>query len=208
MSIGQRINEFDNNFGTVGEFNRLFPNNPLDKPVNYSVEILGFSSGNCFRRFLEVNDQLIEHDFSLDMVDQREKEKYTLRKKSPVYSYTLTKKGKYLGKFKYVGEFIIYLNIDEHRLNVYFREKGDSILIDDCMIERKKLPKVKKAKTIIKYELIRPNGIKELFKNQREVSEAAGHKSWQRISKGLKKDGYYRDRKGNIIIKKEEVLWK
>lgn len=63
MNVGGKINEFDNSPGTLADFNRIFPNNPLTIAAE-NIEILHIPGKNEFERILRLDNAMkVTHNF-------------------------------------------------------------------------------------------------------------------------------------------------
>lgn len=62
--FGTKINEFDNSLGTIEDFNRIFPNTPLQGNGNVEIlDIVEIRQSDVYVRNLDVNGTIIAHDF-------------------------------------------------------------------------------------------------------------------------------------------------
>ena len=126
MNIGQKINEFDNSTGTVEEFNRIFPQNPINDRTGI-LEIGGIVGvGRQFERLVTQisngKETTFVHDFYSKCNPKEDKKrefKAKMRKvqknAAPRVKYTVTRRDN--------GELI----------GEYFDRKTTAKVIDRCL---------------------------------------------------------------------------
>lgn len=128
MNIGERINQFDNTNGTVGEFNKLFPYAPIKGKKNVEVEILEIPMNKPYHRKLLINGKVIEHDLF-----PRKKENRVTRKdkgrpmKTAKYRYLLYHKGKLIDQSGSMKGMACYFDHHDQHVSRVLWQKGEYI---------------------------------------------------------------------------------
>jgi len=122
MDIGKRINEFDNKYSTVGEFNKLFPQAKLKMENSLELEILEIPLNKPFYRVLKVNGKKFEHN--LFPPKGRAEYVYKTRKPKKTFTYKLYKNDK-LYKTEYeVKSVAPYFGYHDQHLTRLLRNNG------------------------------------------------------------------------------------
>jgi hypothetical protein len=136
-NIGTRINDFDNSLGTVREFNKLFPDCPLNFNSELLVEILGIPLNKPFHRVLNIEGKLIEHDLFPTKKNKNE-EKNTKRKPKKTFTYELYSKGHLIEKgYSLVSIAQRHLKQHDQHISKVLRQKGEYIYGDLRLIRFK-----------------------------------------------------------------------
>lgn len=209
MNIGQRINEFDNNFGTVGEFNKLFPYSKLEYPDALTVDIgQPISTKNCLFREITIESKTFEHDFSGSTINYSDGSNAKNNKIPNKFKYVVESSDGTKKEYDFVSLFCKKIGVPESTVNRNIRVNNGTYKFGDYTVTRikisKKKLKVKKKSYIVEHE----NGIREVFTTIKDVTDAVNLKHPKRILESLRTRRKHKTREGKIIILKEIEEWK